>query len=377
MAVIDWLLEADPAIRWQVLDDLTDAPAEVVAAEREKVASEGWGAELLAVQAADGQWGTEVVEHIRVPADGPLPSGENRILLREAVGVSRERLADHLGVTAEEITGWETVQREPDGEDRERYRSALAWMRAAVGTFFPAWTSTFFTLTLLRTLGLPPSSGPVRRAIGLVRDNCRWDAGGQAFFDGEVEPCINGRVVGLGAYFGEDVDAVVARLLGEQLDDGGWNCEAETGSTRSSFHTTICVLEGLLDYEALGGSADVTAARLRGEEYLLERHLLRRLSTGEVIDPDWTRFAFPTWWHYDVLRGLDHLRRARRSPDQRCAEALALVAAKRGGDGRWRLEHRHPGRLHLDLGEAVGRPSRWITLAALRVLDWYGLDPAT
>jgi hypothetical protein len=372
MAVIEWLLDADPAIRWQVLQDLTDEPAEVVAAERSRVSTEGWGARLLALQGADGHWGTELVDHIVVPAEGPLPSVADRRLLREVIGVPYQRLAAWLGLAPETIADWESLPQGPDGEDRERYRAVLTWMRSAVGTFFPAWTSTFFTMTLLRDLGLDPTSDAARRAVALVRDNSRWDAGGQPFFSGEVEPCINGRVVGLGAYFGQDVDEVVDRLLSEQLGDGGWNCEAANGSTRSSFHTTICVLEGLLEYgQSRDSATEVTDARLRGEDYLLERGLLRRRSDGEVIDPTWQRAAFPTWWHYDVLRGLDHLRRTGAAPDPRCAEVVELVASKRDDDGRWPLEHHHAGRTHLDFGEEVGSPSRWITLRALRVLAWY------
>ncbi len=166
----------------------------------------------------------------------------------------------------------------------------------------------------------------MRRAVALLSENCRWEHAGQPFFDGEVEPCINGRTVALGIYFGQDVEAVVARLVGEQLEDGGWNCEAERGSVRSSFATTVNVLEGLLAHErATGGSAESSAARRRGEEYLLERRLMRRRSTGEVVDPAWLQFSFPVRWHYDVLRALED------------------------GDGR---------------------PSRWNTLRALRVLRW-------
>jgi hypothetical protein len=198
------------------------------------------------------------------------------------------------------------------------------------------------------------------------------------FFAGEGEPCINGQVAASGAYFGQDVRGLIDRLLGEQLADGGWNCEAENGSVRSSFNTTICVLEALLEHErAGGGSPAVTAARLRGQEYLLERRLFRRRSTGEVIardrkgDAAWTRFAFPTWWHYDVLRGLEYLRRAGATPDERAAEAIALVESKRDDDGRWPLETQYPGTMPVEVDEGEGRPSRWNTLRALRVLAWY------
>jgi hypothetical protein len=308
--VIEWLLDSDPSIRWQVLQDLTHAPAEKVAAERARVASEGAGARLLALQAADGRWG------------------------------------------------------------------GAAWNHG--------WNSTMHVLTLLRELGLDPASHQAEEAVGRVRDGVTWKGCGpqecdnNPFFAGELEPCINGQVGAAGAYFGQDVGGIVERLLGEQLPDGGWNCEAINGSTRSSFNTTICVLEALLEYEQAGAaSPQVTGARLRGQEYLLERRLFHRRSTGEVIErdrmdgSDWSRFAFPTWWHYDVLRGLDYLRRAGVAPDERLAEAVALVASKRDGDGRWPLETHYPGVMPLEIDEGVGRPSRWNTLRALRVLDWY------
>jgi hypothetical protein len=304
------MLDSDPSIRWQVLRDLVGAPTEVVAAERARVAVEGWGARLLALQGADGQW-----------AGGAcFPAG-----------------------------GWN--RSDEQGQP---------------------WTSTLPTLQLLRDLGLDPSSDRVRRAVALVRDGCRWEHAGQAFFSGEVEPCINGRTVTLGAYFGQDVDGVVARLLGEQLEDGGWNCEVENGSVRSSFDTTINVLEGLLAHErATGGSAESIAARRRGEAYLLERKLFRRKSTGEVVNPAYLQFAFPTRWHYDVLRALEYFREAGDPPDQRVAEAIHLLRSKQQPDGTWLLENTHPGRVHFMLEDGDGRPSRWNTLRALRVRRWY------
>jgi hypothetical protein len=245
-------------------------------------------------------------------------------------------------------------------------------------------------LSLLREMGLDPASDEARRAVGLVREGVRWrgwdwdgtwrglDFDGIPFFAGEVEPCINGQVGASGAYFGQDIQRILDRLLGEQLPDGGWNCEAVNGSTRSSFNTTICVLEALLEYELAGGNrAAVRESRLRGQEYLLERRLFRRRSTGEVIEQDrkggadWTRFSFPTWWHYDVLRGLEYLRRAGATPDERVAEAIELVESKRGSDGRWLLENQYPGTMPVEVNEGEGRPSRWNTLRALRVLDWY------
>jgi hypothetical protein len=330
-SVIQWLLDSDPAIRWQVMRDLIGGPAEEVAAERERVASHGAGARLLSSQGDDGAW----------------------------AGAAWNQ-------------GWDSISSQ--GDDG-------AWAGAA---WNQGWDSTMHVLALLREMGIDPASAEARRAVGMVRDHVTWrgwdwdgswrgwDFAGTPFFVGEVEPCINGQVAASGAYFGQDVQRIIDRLLGEQLADGGWNCEAANGSKRSSFNTTICVLEALLEYELAGGSgAGVSEARRRGQEYLLDRGLLRRRSTGEVIDPAWTRFSFPTWWHYDVLRGLEYLRRAGATPDARVAEAIALVEAKRDGAGRWPLDNQHPGTMAVDLGEVEGQPSRWNTLRALRVLDWY------
>jgi hypothetical protein len=233
--------------------------------------------------------------------------------------------------------------------------------------------TTVDALALLKDLGADPAGGDVRRAIGLVRDRITWwQLDGRPYFDGETEPCINGRILAAGAYFGEASDRLVDRLLEEQLEDGGWNCEAPP-SKRSSFHSTICVLEGLLEYEkARGATTAVTHARVRAQDYVLERRMFRSLTSGEVIDRHWTRFSFPTTWHYDVLRGLDYLRSAGVDPDERVAEAVELVEKRRHQNGRWPLHLLHPVRVPRDMEAEVGKASRWNTLRALRVLDWYG-----
>jgi hypothetical protein len=239
----------------------------------------------------------------------------------------------------------------------------------------PEW-SCFLHLAFLRDLGLDPASDEARHAVGLVRDNLTWHWwGDKPFFEGEVEPCINGRVVAIGAYFGQDVQALVDRLLGEQMADGGWNCEQENGSTVGSFHTTICVLEGLLEHERTGGGRpDVAAAISRGQAYLLDRRLFHRLSTGEVVDPGFLLFGFPTCYHYDVLRALDHLRAAGRDPDERMADAIAVVESKSAMNGRWPLEHVHEENVVVPM-EELDAPSRWITLRAMRVLRWARSSP--
>ena len=180
-----------------------------------------------------------------------------------------------------------------------------------------------------------------------------------------------------GAYFGEPSDSLAERLLNEQLEDGGWNCDAPE-SKRSSFNSTICVLEGLLQYEQVKDDAGaVREARLRGQEYLLERKLLRSLSTGEIVEKDrksgrdWREFTFPTRWRYDVLWGLDYLRKAGTDPDDRVSEAIDLVAEKQLENGRWPLGEPHPGTLHFDIEKREAVESRWNTLRVLRVLNWY------
>ncbi|MDX2139603.1 MAG: hypothetical protein SF123_16070 [Chloroflexota bacterium] len=305
--IILWLLDSDPAIRWQVMRDLIDSSEQDVAAERARVAVEGWGAQLLALQGNDGTWG------------------------------------------------------------------GAAWSRG--------WNSTMHVLMLLRDFGLDPASDEASRALSLVRDHVIWKGDatyeGNLFFNGEIEPCINGQVGAACAYFGQDVRGIIDRLLGEQLPDGGWNCEAMNGAVRSSFNTTICVLEALLAFEARFGSiSEITNARLRGQEYLLERRLRRR-STGEIIEQDrkggavWTRFAFPTWWHYDVLRGLEYLRSAAAARDERMDEAIELIMSSQDSTGRWLLDLAYPGEMPIEMGEHEGHPSRWNTLRALRVLKWY------
>lgn len=375
--VIDWLLDSDPAIRWQVKRDLLGAAPSEVEAERGRVANEGWGARLLALQDADGQWGRGSLPPHK--AAGELPDPATRRLLLELQSVSVAELAGYTGIDEAKLRRWQEADPVPaaeeDDEEAAKYRRVMNWFWRSIGTYSPSWTSTTHTLVLLRDFGIDPADERVQRAVGLVRENSKWDHDGQDYFDGEVEACINGKTVALGAYFGESVDTVVERLLGEQLEDGGWNCEAHNGpesSVRSSFHSTIEVLDGLLAYEQAGrGAHEVEQARLRAQEYLLERQLFRRNSTGEVIDEAWLKFSFPPRWHYDVLRGLDYLRRAGVKPDARLADAIALVRSKRQEDGRWLLENTHPGHVHFALDDGDGEPSRWNTLRAMRVLDWY------
>lgn len=294
-AHLKWLLDSDPALRWQVLRDLTDASLDAVAAERARIATEGWGAQLLALQSPSGKW---------------------------------------------------TGGRQWD-------------------------LTTLYCLTLLKDFGLDPASKQARKMIDRIHRRVVFKPlNNRPYLHGETEPCINGRILGIGAYFHQPNDALAHQLLAEQLPDGGWNCDAPK-SRRSSFHTTICVLEGLLDYQRAGRqSAALTKARKKAENYLLERRLLRSLRTGEIIDKRWLRFAYPTFWHYDVLRALDYFRDAGHKPDHRLTEAIETVIARRHQNGRWPLNLLHPEYLPIPIETEIARASRWNTLRALRVIRW-------
>ncbi|SBS74457.1 hypothetical protein [uncultured Microbacterium sp.] len=303
--VLDHLLSGDPAIRWQVLRDLTDARPEDVAAERAKVAVEGWGARLLALQAEDGLW------------DG---------------GTYRPGWAD---------------------EDRP---------------MFDAWTATHFSLQQLVDFGVDPDSPAARVAVERVRVHVRWEHAGEPYFDGEVEPCINGVALSVAAYFGQDGHRLIDTLLAGQLADGGWNCWDDADV--SSLHSTICALEGLRDADAATGDDRIPEACRRAEEYLLARRLLWRRGDGGLIDPRFGMLSYPVRWFYDVLRALDHFRLVNRR-DPRLADAVALLRAKRLPNGLWPLENTHEGpTLFAMEREFEGFPSRWVTLRALRVLRW-------
>jgi hypothetical protein len=309
-----WLLRSDVSVRWQVMRDLLDAPEPDWGAERARVETEGWGARLLSCEDSDGQW-----------AGGAFL---------------------------------------PRAFDRREWRESGQ-----------PWTATTFSLTQLRDFGLDPASARARRAVELIGANSRWDEGGQPFWEGEVEECINGRTVADGAYFGVDVTPIVARLVGERLADGGWNCERVNGSCRSSFATTINVLEGLLEYErATGGTPQSRQARRSGEEYLLERHLFRRLGDGQPADEQFLKLTYPTRWHYDILRALDYFRSAATlgglPPDPRLGEAADHIRSKRLANGTWPLDWRPKGRVWFDMDDGVGQPSPWVTLRAMRVLRW-------
>ncbi|SFW84854.1 squalene cyclase [Amycolatopsis australiensis] len=304
MDLLAWLRDSDPALRWQVERDLAGEPPAVWEATRARIASEGFGARLLALQDPDGQW--------------------------------------------------------------------------AGGAFFPAgfrggepqpWTATTWTLNTLREWGL--DAGALSGTAELLAQNSRWEYGNLPYWGGEVDCCINAWTLANGVWLGADVAGIASWFAEHRLPDGGWNCEWVSGSARSSVHSTLNAVKGLLAFEtATGGTPSARAARLAGEEYLLERGLFRRRSTGEPIAPWVTEFGYPFRWRYDVLNAASYFRDADR-PDERMAEAVALIRAARQPDGTWLQARTERGRVWFEVDVPAGQPSKWLTLFAARVLDWW------
>ena len=315
-ALLDWLLDADPALRWQVERDLAGAPQEVWEATRARIAREGFGARLLSLQDPDGQW-----------AGGAyFPGG-----------------FDFHGPETADDAG-------------------------------QPWTATTWTLNTLRDWGLDAAALP--GTADLLAANSRWEYDDLPYWGGEVDCCINAFTLANGAWLGADVAGIAQWFLDHRLADGGWNCEWVDGSTRSSFHSTLNALKGLLYYEtATGGCHALRAARQAGEKYLLERRLMRTLSTGELVGPWVTGFAYPFRWFYSVLNAADYFRTAALQdgipPDPRLADAIEVIRAARQPDGTWLQERRHPGRVWFEVDVPPGEPSRWLTFYGTRELAWW------
>jgi hypothetical protein len=319
-ALIAWLLDSDPALRWQVERDLLSASPEVWEATRARIAAEGFGAQLLTLQDSDGQWAGGSF----FPADF-------------------------------DFHGPEAVE---GGQP---------------------WTATTWTLNSLREWGLDGAVLRERRTAELLAENSRWDYDDLPYWGGEVDCCINAWTVANGVWLGADITGIVDWFLEQQLSDGGWNCEWVNGSTRSSFHSTLNSLKGLLAYEtATGGSDAARAARRSGQEYLLQRGLFRRLSTREPVAAWVDRFGYPFRWSYNVLNAAEYFRQASQldgvGPDPRMADAIELVRAAKQPDGTWLQAGRHPGRVWFEVDASAGEPSKWLTLFGTRVLAWWDAE---
>ncbi|MDF1480252.1 squalene cyclase [Leifsonia sp. H3M29-4] len=314
--LLDWMLDSDPALRWQVERDLAGAPPEVWQATRARVATEGFGARLLALQDADGQWAGGAFFPADFDFDGP---------------------------------------------------------ETAPGAGQP-WTATSWSLNSLREWGLDPAA--LAGTAELIDRNSRWEYDDLPYWGGEVDCCINASTLANGVWLGADVSGIAQWFLDHRMPEGGWNCEWVEGSTRASFASTLNSLIGILDYEqAVGGDDALRAARSEAEEYLLERRLTRRLTTGEPVTGWVTGFAYPFRSFYSVLRAVDYFRAAAlyqgTAPDPRLAEAVEAIRAARRADGSWVQERRHPGSVWFEVDVAAGEPSKWLTFYGTRVLQWW------
>jgi len=317
-ALVGWLRASDPALRWQVERDLVGEPPEVWQTTRARIATEGFGARLLALQDPDAQWAGGAF----FPAD-----------------------FDFHGPEAAEDAG-------------------------------QPWTATTWTLNSLREWGLDPAVLRERRTAEQLGEHCRWEYNNLPYWGGEVDCCINAWTVANGVWLGADITGIVDWFLEHRLPDGGWNCEWTEGSERSSFHSTLNSLSGLLAYDvATGGTNATHAARRSGEEYLLQRRLIRRLSTGEQVAPWVDRFAYPFRWSYNVLNAAEYFRQASlldgATPDPRMADGIELIRAARRPDGTWRQACPHLGRVWFEVDAPAGEPSKWLTLFGTRVLAWW------
>jgi hypothetical protein len=316
VALLDWLIDADPSLRWQVERDLAGAPREEWEATRASVAREGHGARLLAMQDADGQWAGGAFFPSDFDFNGP-----------EAA---------------------------PDAGQ--------------------PWTATTWSLNSLREWGL--DAAVLAGTADLLAANSRWEYDDLPYWEGEVDCCINAYTLANGSWLGADVAGIAKWILDHQMADGGWNCEWVNGSTRSSFHSTLNVLKGLLTFEESVGASDaVRAARRRGEEYLLERRLLRSMTTEEFVGSWVAEFIYPFRWSYSALKAVDYFRAAAlhdgNLPDQRLSEAVGVIRAARRPDGTWLQEGRHRGRVWFEVDAAPGEPSKWLTFLSARALAWW------
>ncbi len=311
--MLKWLLDSDPALRWQVERDLADAPPEVWTATRHKIATEGFGAQLLARQDPDGQW------------------------------------AGGAYFPAQFTPGPDTGQ---------------------------PWTATTWSLNMLREWGMDPAVLRANRTAELLAENSRWEYDNLPYWGGEVDVCINAWTITNGGWLGVDVSGLARWFTEHQMADGGWNCEWVEDSKRSSFHSTLNAVKGLLAYDiATGGTDETHAARRAGEEYLLKRRLLYRLSTGEQVAPWVDHFAYPTRWHYSAINALEYFREAAVvddiRPDPRLADAVERVRAARQPDGTWLQDGRLPGDMWFEVDVPAGEPSKWLTLYGTRILSWW------
>ena len=302
-SILEWLMEGDPVVQWQVQRDLLDEESDVYQSTQRLVAEEGWGARLVGQQDPSGTWGG--------------------------------------------------------------------------GLYSPKWISTTYSLMALWRLGLPHDNPQAKIGCELLLNGGFQPDCGIHFARSKVdhsETCISGMVLSLLSYFriqDARIHKLVKHLLGQQMNDDGWNCRSYRGDTHASFHTTISVLEGLWEYEKVfGDDSDITEARERAHEFLWIHRLYRSHRTGEIFDSKMTKMPFPPRWRYDYLRALDYFQDCNASRDERMGEAIGLLRSKERRDGLWLVNSGMAGKVFFNL-EKPGQPSRMNTLRALRILRWW------
>jgi len=303
--VINWLLDGDVVIQYQVYRDLLDEDRKDL---REKISKEGWGRKYLLLRNKDGHWGR--------------------------------------------------------------------------GFYSPKWTSSHYTLIDLKNLGISPDIREAKETIELIIQNNKITDGGihPEIKSNHSDVCVNGMFLNYACYFGteeEKLESVVDFILSQQMKDGGFNCRSNKGGAEhSSLHTTLSVLEGILEFRINGYKyriSELRKAEFESKEFILRHKLYRSHRTGNIIKSDFLKFPYPPRWYYDIMKSMDYFQTSKSGYDERMQDAIDEIIKKRRKDNTWSLQASHPGKVHFEI-EKGGMPSRWNTLRAMRILKYYKIN---
>jgi hypothetical protein len=210
----------------------------------------------------------------------------------------------------------------------------------------PKWTSSHYTLLDLKNLSISPNNKAIKETLSIIFKSEKGPDGGIGPFGAnqKSDVCINGMVLNYASYFHvtqKYLTSVVDLLLTEKMRDGGFNCRSNTtGAIHSSLHTTLSVLEGILEYQKNGYKyklKELLKAKEQAQEFILMHKLFRSDKTGEVISPNFLRLYYPCRWYYDFLKALDYFQMADVKYDKRMDDAVEMLIKKRTKDGVWKL----------------------------------------